>query len=205
MIDDARTNAPLTVLTLERIVSLQDFEGFARAFAGIGKAQAVALWNGEAQLVHITVAAANGDEIDPSSDLYTNLIKAIDAGRDPVQEVRVDSFQPLRFNLAAKVLVDPRYTAAAVLADVEAALQNALAFEKRAFGQAVTAAEVVTEIQRVAGVVATDLDHLYLVTDPSGLNPILPAATARWQDNVIQPAQLLLLNPVGVTLTEMRP
>ena len=47
-LDDARTNAPLTVLTLDRIVSLRDFEDFSRAFAGVGKAQAVQLWNGRA-------------------------------------------------------------------------------------------------------------------------------------------------------------
>ncbi len=58
--DDAREKAPSQVRTLDRIVSLQDFEDFSRAFAGIGKAQAVPLWNGQSQLVHITVAAADG-------------------------------------------------------------------------------------------------------------------------------------------------
>jgi len=45
-LENARTNATLTVLTLDRIVSLRDFEDFARAFSGIGKAQAINLWNG---------------------------------------------------------------------------------------------------------------------------------------------------------------
>ena len=35
---DARRNAPLTMLTLGRAVSLQDYADFARAFAGIAKA-----------------------------------------------------------------------------------------------------------------------------------------------------------------------
>ena len=35
--DQARRNAPLTVKTLDRIVSLTDFEDFARAFSGIGR------------------------------------------------------------------------------------------------------------------------------------------------------------------------
>ena len=47
--DEARTNAPLTVLTLERAVSLQDYEDFARTFAGIAKAQAVWVWDGRAR------------------------------------------------------------------------------------------------------------------------------------------------------------
>jgi hypothetical protein len=42
--DDARRNAPLTVLTLDRIVSLQDYEDFARAFAGVGKSKATRVW-----------------------------------------------------------------------------------------------------------------------------------------------------------------
>jgi predicted phage baseplate assembly protein len=38
--DAARANAPLTVTTLGRIVSLSDYEDFARAFSGVGKARA---------------------------------------------------------------------------------------------------------------------------------------------------------------------
>ena len=56
--DDARRNAPLTVLTLDRAVSLQDYEDFSRTFAGIAKAQAVWVWNGRKRAVFITVAGA---------------------------------------------------------------------------------------------------------------------------------------------------
>ena len=61
----ARSNAPLTVLTLDRIVSLDDYENFAQAFAGVGKAQAIAVWSGETRLVHLTVAAADGERGRP--------------------------------------------------------------------------------------------------------------------------------------------
>ncbi len=204
-LDETRTNTPLTVLTLDCIVSLRDFEHFARAFAGIGKAKAITLWNGETHLLHLTVAAANGGPTDPNSALAMALVRAIDAARDPAQQVRIDSFQPLFFNLEAKVLVDPRYTLTTVLADVETALQTAFAFEARAFGQEVTAAEAVTVIQQVPGVVAVDLDRLYRVTDAPSLHPVLPALIARVQNKELQPAQLLLLNPADVTLTEMKP
>jgi predicted phage baseplate assembly protein len=62
----ARTNAPQTVLTLDRIVSLQDFTDFANAFAGVGKAQAVAIREGERLLIHLTVADASGDPVASS-------------------------------------------------------------------------------------------------------------------------------------------
>ena len=49
-IDQARTNAPLAVTAFDRLVSVQDFEDFARTFAGIGKASAVALPKGATSL-----------------------------------------------------------------------------------------------------------------------------------------------------------
>ena len=37
--DDLRRNAPLPIHTLDRIVSLRDYEDFARAFTGVAKAR----------------------------------------------------------------------------------------------------------------------------------------------------------------------
>ena len=130
VLEDARANAPLTVLTLDRIVSLQDFEDFARAFAGIGKAQAVVLWNGQTRLVHITVASAQGDRIDSSSSLYRNLTTAIDLVRDPVQEVSVDSYTRRHFKIEAGLKIDSRYIDEEVRATVRAGLEEAFSFKK---------------------------------------------------------------------------
>ena len=207
-LDSARDNAPLGVLTLDRIVSLRDFEDFARGFAGVGKAQAVAFWLGETHLVHVTVAAAGGAVVDPTSALHASLVQAIGAVSDPVQQFRVDPHQPLFFNLSAKVLVHPDYGADAVLDAVRAALLSAFSFERRGFGQPVTAAEVVTAVQQVAGVVAVDLDQLYRVDDPGGHEqqtpaPVVGAARASLEGEEIRPAQLLLISPVGITLLRM--
>jgi predicted phage baseplate assembly protein len=207
---DARRNAPLTVRTLDRIVSLQDFEDFASAFAGIGKAQAVPLWSGEARVVHITVAGAQGKPVDQTSDLHANLLAAMDKARDPTQRVRLGSYQLRLFNVAAGLLVDERYERSQVEAAVESALRSAFSFDRREFGQPVTSAEVLAAIQGVPGVTAADLDKLYLVTDPAGPAQTVPATVlasrmARWNRTVIAPAQLLLLNPAGLTLTEMAP
>ncbi len=206
-LDNARTNAPLKVRTLERIVSLTDFADFAQAFAGIGKAQAIALFTGERRLVHLTIAAVNGDLVDPSSDLYQNLIAAINRARDPVHPVQIASYKPLYFKLVANVQVDARYLKSLVFSAVEAALKTAFSFPVRAFGQVVTAAEVITIIQQVAGVVAVDLDTLYLPPATGGLNQVLPATIAHWNvaKQTIEPAELLLINPVGITLLEMQP
>ena len=157
---DARRNAPVTVLTLDRIVSLRDFENFARSFAGIGKAQASALKVGLSRIVHITVAAANGSKVE--GELLKDLCDAIDLVRDPIEHVQVESFRLRTFSIEADVLVDPRYIPEDVLAQVEKALRNTFSFENRDFGQPVTAAEVLSLMHVVEGVVAVDLNKLEL-------------------------------------------
>lgn len=199
----ARQNAPLTVLTLDRIVSLRDFEDFARAFAGIGKAQATSLWNGEQRLIHLTVAGAAGGSVPATSELFEKLNTAIDAARHPDQPVRVTSFQALQFDVAAKVLVDRHFLTADVLAEVNNALVVAFSFAAREFGQAVTESEVAATMQQVEGVVAIDLDYLYFSSQLAASNPRLPAHTAHWSLQTIAPAELLTVNPHGIALTAM--
>ena len=203
--DNARTNAPLTVRTLDRIVSLQDYEDFARTFSGIGKAQAVSLWSGEYHLVHLTVAGADGKPVDKTSDLYKNLVDAIHSVRDPAQMVQVDPFDSLLFNIKAGLVIDPRYLSQVVFPDAENELKNAFAFSKRAFGQPVTAAEVVTILQGVEGVIAVDLDALHLTGTTEALNQILQADIAHVENDVVHHAQLLLVNTLGIKLLEVQP
>jgi hypothetical protein len=214
-VDNARDNAPLTVLTLDRIVSLQDFEDFARAFAGIGKAQAVSMWNGETELVHITVADADGNEVGSTSDLYKNLQDAINGARDPLRSVEIGNFQPRYFDVNAKVLIDPAYEWEDMKSEIESALVDRFSFKGRAFGQPVTAAEVVNIIHDIEGIVAVDLEKLYVVDEngePLGalMSSLLPARAARpnpkragANPQKFLPAELLLINESGITLTEM--
>jgi predicted phage baseplate assembly protein len=162
-LDDARQNAPFTVRTLDRIVSLQDYEDFARAFAGISKAQAAMLWDGEKRLVHVTVAAANGEAVAKDSPLFQHLLQAIESAGDVGQPFRLDSYHLRLFNLEAAILVDQRYVAEKVLAAILTTLQDTFAFQQRAFGQPVTQSELLAVIQAVAGVVSVVLEKLYIV------------------------------------------
>ena len=210
-LSDARVNAPLTVLTMERVVSLADYENFTRAFAGVGKAQAIALWNGEKQLVHVTIAASDGTPMATSSALYATLLGAITDLHDPVQTFMLAGYRALAFNLTVALLIDEtNYATAVVQATVIAALTEAFSWKMRAFAQAVTEAELVTLIQSTPGVLACNLSQLYLTSDASGPKQkeppaFLAASPARWYHGAIQPAQLLLLNPSGVTLEGMAP
>lgn len=200
--DTARSKAPSKIRTLDRIVSLKDFEDFTRIFAGIGKAQAIPLWNGQTQLLHITIAAADGEEIATDSQLYNKLVEAIDSNRDPIQLVEVDSYEKLLFNLSAKLQLDSRYLAEEVIKNIRIALNEKFAFDNRDFGQNVTASEVIATIQNIEGVVAVDLDALYQMGKSKALQQSLIAQKARWDEDEEEalPAQLLLVNLGGIKL-----
>jgi predicted phage baseplate assembly protein len=210
--DAARENAPLTVLTMERIVSLQDFEDFARAFAGIGKTQAVAIWRGESHVVHLTVAPAGGAVIQESASLFTNLVGAVHEATEPGLTVEVDLYHLRYFDVEAAIRVDPAYRFADVHDAARGAVLSAFSFPRRSFAQPVTAAEVIEVIESVPGVVATYLTSLYQfaadVEIPLGLNtphpldPVLLVRRAHVQGAGIEPAELLLVNPAGVTIKE---
>jgi hypothetical protein len=205
-LDSARQNAPNTVLTLDRVVSLQDFEAFARGFAGIGKAQAVPFWIGETHLVHLTIAGLNATVIKTTSSTYRDLVSAIAGAADPVQPFRVDPHQALLFNVTGRIVVDSHHDSSTVLDAVSAAIVDGYSFGHREFGQMVTAAEVVTTIQSTAGVVATDLVQLYRMDDATGPQQTAPkeflsADRAHLVGDIIVPGQLLLVNRAGITMT----
>jgi hypothetical protein len=197
----ARQNAPLVVDTLDRIVSLADFENFARAFAGVAKAQARWAWDGATRIVHLTVAGAQGRPIAPGSDLYTKLSQAIDNAREPSQPLRIDSFESVSFTLQAGIVVNPNYQSDKVLDAVGVLLLQTYSFDARSLGQPVAPSDVIALMQGVEGVDAVDLDVL-LISDTStggkrpGVSALIPEATGT------KPAQLLTLQPDGMQLVE---
>jgi hypothetical protein len=104
------------------------------------------------------------------------------------------------------VLVDARYISDDVIAAVRSALVDAFSFATREFGQPVTASEVTLVAQEVEGVVAVDLDALYATDDPATagtLQELLTALVARWEGDAMAPAQLLLIDPGSISITEM--
>jgi predicted phage baseplate assembly protein len=202
-IEDARANAPRTVRTLDRIVSLSDYEDFARGFAGVGKARGAAVWDGDGRLVHVTVAAVDGNTVDPTSALYTNLVAAIAALSDGIERYAVDSFVPRHFALEASILVDADRTPDDVLAAAIAAVTAAYAFAARELAQPVTEAEVMTLLAGVPGVTAAFVSKLYRTDRPATLEPVISAADAAWNASTrkVTAAELLLLLPTRLHLS----
>jgi predicted phage baseplate assembly protein len=173
--DDARRNGPVTVLTLDRVVALRDYEDFARAFAGVARARAVWTWDRGRRGVFLTVAGPRGDEIPEGGTVRTNLLTALAKAGDPHVPVKVASFRPRRFRVKAKLRRDPDRLAADVLAAAGAALEARFGFEARAFGRPVWRNEVIATLQNVPGVDSVDLDLLYREDVGGGTAPELPA------------------------------
>ncbi|MCP4570368.1 MAG: putative baseplate assembly protein [FCB group bacterium] len=202
-VEQARAGAPVRVRTLGRIVSLADFEDFARTFAGIGKVRVEALTG-----IHLTIAAVGGEEIVPGSALYDNLFRALEAARLPGPPLILQSYERLPVRLDAAVIVDPRYRTEQVLADVEAAVTEAFAFDRRELAEPLYAAQIVPVVQAVDGVVAMDLDTFCVDVTSDG-QPLfqseLPARAARLAGGRTLPAQLLVIEPGAVNLRARTP
>ncbi len=189
--DAARASIPLGVRTLGRAVSLLDYEDFARAFSGVVKAQARVLRLRAGQTVVVTVAFEGGDRLD-------DLGSAILTHGDPHVQVRVLAGVTDTFRIALKVAVDPTYEADAVLSSVEAALRSAYAFEARELGQPVFHSEIDTVCHSVAGVLAVDVDRLYVTGAAADVNERLLAQRAAVGANgTAIPAGVLILDPAA--------
>ncbi len=193
-LDEARRNAPLTVLTLGRIVSLQDYEDFARTFSGIDKALATWTWFGEKRGVFVTVAGPNGAEVEEGSKLFHDLLQAMKNSGNPLVPLQVKSYQAGLFRLVAALKIDPTYLSEKVLQQAEQKLRDTFSFAARAFGQPVHLSEVIAVLQNVAGVMAVNVTALYRSNETPELKEHIAAAVPLPARTQVLPAEILTLD-----------
>jgi predicted phage baseplate assembly protein len=199
--EQLQRSAPLTILTLDRIVSLQDYEDYAQSFAGIAKALVTWTWDGQRRGIFVTVAGPKGAAVTEDSQTYKNLLDSMKQAGDPLVPLRVQSYNPAFFLIEARIKIHPDYQDDTVLAAVRTAMRQQFSFEAREFGQAVTRSEVYATIQQVAGVMAVDIDYLYRTdeNEPT-LQPVLSASAPRVGAEEPQAAELLTLDPRPIPL-----
>jgi hypothetical protein len=158
--DQARHNAPLAVMALDRLVSVQDYEDFSRTYAGIGKASAVELSDGRRQVVHVTIAGADDIPIDENSDLFRNLRQALHDFGDPFQPIELAVRELMLIVISANVRIQPDYQWELLVADLRTALLDAFSFGRRELGQDVLLSTAISVMQKVRGVAYVDVDVL---------------------------------------------
>ena len=193
--EQARRNAPLAVMSLDRLVSVQDFADFARTFAGVSKA--IATQSGGR--VQVTIAGADGIPIDESSSLFRNLEAAFGKLGDPQQPMQLAVYQPLLLVIQANVAILPAYQFETVSQKIRAALLAAFAFDNRDLGQDVLRSEVIATMQNIEGVEYVDLDTLATI---SRQLDDLPVEKSPLRKRIpVLPSQLAYLTPdIGETL-----
>ncbi|WP_460523952.1 putative baseplate assembly protein [Flindersiella endophytica] len=193
--DDAaatRRQIPLAISALDRLVSVPDYEDFARARAGIGRASAARLVAGGRELVHVTVAGVDDIPLADDSDLVSSLRSALVAFGDPQLPVAVAVRELVLLIVSAGIRVAPAYSWELVEPVVRAALVARLGFGARELGQPAYLSEVIAAAQSVPGVDYVDVDAFTGV--PASITPVglqeLAAALTTPQNAV--PARLAI-------------
>jgi hypothetical protein len=156
--DQARRNIPIAVMALDRLVSVQDYEDFARTYAGIAKASSARLSDGSRELVHLTIAGSDDIPIATTSDLFKNLNQALRQFGDPYQNIQVVIRKLKVLVISAKVRLLPDYLWEAVEPKIRAALIDKFSFARRELGQDALSSEALSAMQAQTGVAYVDLD-----------------------------------------------
>jgi len=205
-LDESRENAPLSVLTLDRAVSVQDYADFARGFAGIAKAVAVWVPVGPARGIFLTVAGIDGAPINEAGATRKDLLSALRTFGDPLIPLQVVDYRPGTFRTGLAVQVARGYEPEKTLDAVEKSLREAFGFRHRTFGQGVTEGEVMAVAHGVRGVDAVRVTRLYRPgpgVTPSlqaRLSADLPVASLT---TLPEAAEVLTLDPAHLELEVM--
>lgn len=213
--DEARRNAPLAVMALDRLVSTRDYEDFARTFAGVAKASASRLSDGRRRVVHVTIAGADDAPISKTSDLYKNLREALHKFGDPFQPVELETRYLKTLFMSANVKVHSDYLWEPVETKIRAALLELFGFDRRNLGQDALLSEAVAAAQGVEGVVYVDFDIFDDVAEGVSIEELqtvgedlklrarvhaylahVESAATLGAQSRIRPAQLVLLTPL---------
>jgi len=201
--DEGRATAPLHVLTLDRVVSLEDYQNYALAFAGIAKVLATWTWFGRTRGVFLTVAGAGGSVFKSGDPTIVHLEAALRDAGSPFVPLRVASYRLVLFEVGAKVRIDKvNYDSTRVLAQVWQSLSTNLGFGPMQLGRGVAQSEVITLIQQTPGVIAVELTKFSRRGQPPrsryGCGQVLRAASSvPTQTGTPKAAELLLLDPAS--------
>jgi predicted phage baseplate assembly protein len=193
-LDQIKRRAPIGLAALDRLVSAEDFADFARAFAGIGKADVT---YADSNLI-LTIAGESDAPIAQESALFGNLKLALmrygdlaphpddkdkpnprlrSQGNPPVT-VSVVLRNALLLAIRARVRLLPDYLWEAVRPQIEATLYTVFGFDARELGQPAYAAEAIAAIQAVRGVAFVDLDVFGMIDTGTPDQPKTPEEIA---------------------------
>ncbi|MDQ4097133.1 MAG: baseplate J/gp47 family protein, partial [Actinomycetota bacterium] len=190
--DRARGNAPRTVRTFGRVVSLRDFADEVTATGEVAKAHATWVWDGLDRAVFLTVASQEGAPF--TADDLERLGAALTAARDPNHRLMMANFTPVPVRFRATVTVAPDRDAAEIAAAARGALLAAWSFDALGLGQSLHLSDTYRVLHDVEGVVAVEIKELKFeqpsgITDPEFDLDLTRRAVIRLADGTPQPLQ----------------
>lgn len=197
----ARSNIPLALTALDRLVSVPDYEDFARSYAGIGRASARRLSDGRRQVVHVTVAGVDDSPLLPDNGLLAALHAALAQFGDPQLPVELAVRELVLLIVAVKVKLTPDAAWDLVEPVLRRTLLDRLSVSRRQLGQPAYASEVIAAAQAVPGVDYVDLQAFTGV--PSSITPLglQELANKLAEPAVVVPARLAEFDEVRHTVT----
>ena len=151
-VESLRSNAPATVLTLERAVSLSDFANLAMSQSSVWQASAITQPTQQhvRSAVVVTVVPAGGGAL---GELEFSLADFLKSHSQPGVALKVVLFESLHFGLEVTAQIkSSEYIPAEVLVELRAALLQAFSLRNRNLGQDLYLSEVYSVVERVQGV-----------------------------------------------------
>ena len=191
----AKARAPARIRTLDRVVSLVDYQDFALTHPAVAKALATWTWDGQRRGVFVTIAGEGLAGGDTPADLQRQL----QAAGDPFVPVTVMVAVEVPFTLGARVTVRESHRPSDVQAVLRERVLARYAFDARALGAPVLKTDLFALLHDHPGVLSVEISTLSRsggAAWPLGLEAQLPDAGA----GAPAPAELLTLAPEALTL-----
>ena len=195
-----RENAPAALLTLNRAVSLSDFEHLARHHSMVWQARAFEKIPDRPApvLIEVVIVAAGGSPFTTNSEI-AQLLKTFFLGHAiPNLPISVISYQPLVMQIKPSIMVDESaFDKDLVAKAVIQHLQTSLALKQRQLGQALFRSRIIALIEQVTGVENANCEIIgaFLPTTKApSQSQTFKGADGEIRKIAIKPQQLLYLD-----------
>jgi len=177
---------------------LRDYEWFARAFPGVGHACARRLSGPRRDVVHLTVATANGEDLTVDSPLITRLRKALRSHCARRVALTIQPAHWVWLTVAASLIVEPNFDRDQVTALAADLVFDAYSPQRARFEAHASSADLIALLQAQPGVAAVELKAFSSTGDPNARELILRAAPAAWDEDSsrFRPAELIAIRRV---------
>ena len=203
-LDDVRRNAPNTVRTFDRIVSLKDFEDAAREYRSwkVAKARARRTWSGTDLVIRLIVAGVDGrvmEDSDPQKKLLWDHLSKL---RDPNIELELRGHKNRSLQIRAEIRVRSGYDEDAVLKAARSALIECFSFNKRDLGEAVHLAGVYSVLHDLDGIEAARVLFLELKNGQAAAST-LASQPGPWLPRIVASEQGIIQMHLDVATDEI--